>query len=81
MIDLKGAKLINLIKDNKVHFDFYQDKTLYYYLLYQGYKYIFPITVEEAKGGCFTAEDKAILFMRWIRKSIEADEMIVEPIK
>ena len=31
----------------------------------------FPISSEEAKGGTFHAEEKAMMCMRWIRKRID----------
>lgn len=30
----------------------------------------FPISLKDSEGGIFLAEDKASLFMRWIRKRI-----------
>lgn len=31
----------------------------------------FPIPLEDSEGGIFLSEDKASLFMRWIRKRIQ----------
>jgi hypothetical protein len=36
-------------------------------------RYQFPISNEEAKGGTFLAEHKAITLMRWIRKALDAN--------
>ena len=66
------AKLIDLVKDNKkVKFLFYRDCTFYYE---QEDGFIFPISLEEANVGraTFLAEDKAIYFMRWMKKYIES---------
>jgi len=61
--------LKSLVDNNsKVYFDFYSDGELWY-RTESGFQ--FPITIEEAKGDIFKAEDKAILFMRYIRKHIE----------
>lgn len=38
-------------------------------------RYQFPISNEEAKGGTFLAEHKAVTLMRWIRKAIESDTL------
>lgn len=54
-----------LVKDKKAHFVRYLDGTLWYETE-DGFE--FPITGEEAKGGVFKAEHKAIELMRWIRK-------------
>lgn len=39
-------------------------------LIYSVADHEFPISFMELKGGRFKAEDKAIYFMRWIRKSL-----------
>lgn len=58
----------------KVRFDFYRDGNLYY-RTENGV--IFPVPVSEAGTATFLAEDKAILFMRYMRRfitSMEVDE-------
>lgn len=42
-------------------------------LVYKVDDYEFPIPFSELKGGRFKAEDKAIFYMRWIRKSLKDD--------
>lgn len=58
----------DIVKSAKiVKFYFYRDKTLFY-KTDNGFE--FPITIEEAGTATFLAEDKPILFMRWIRKHV-----------
>ena len=61
-----------IVTDNVARFSHYRDTTLWYSVEVLGQKYIFPITAEEAKGGTFLAEHKAINLMRWIRKALDA---------
>ena len=57
-----------LVKDGKkAHFVFFSDGHLWYETD-DGYK--FRIPAEDAKGGIFRAEEKAIHMMRWIRKQM-----------
>jgi hypothetical protein len=65
--------------DNTAKFSHYRDTTLWYIVEVDGMKYIFPITAEEAKGGTFLAEHKAITLMRWIRKAL--DGKTFQPVK
>jgi hypothetical protein len=61
--------LKEMIKDNKhVNFSFYRDKELWY-STEDGFE--FPVPIEEVGNATFMAEDKAILFMRYIRKHLE----------
>jgi hypothetical protein len=39
-------------------------------LIYKIGDFEFPISTEEAKGGCFNREMKAITLMRWVRKHV-----------
>ena len=67
-------KLVDIVKGNKVTFSHYSEGTLYYIVVVEEQKYVFPISSEESKGGVFLAEDKATMFTRWIRKAIDAGE-------
>lgn len=66
------SKLYNIkdmVKDNKkVKFKFYRAGELYY-TTECGFD--FPIPISDTGDGVFLAEDKAILFMRYIRKHID----------
>jgi hypothetical protein len=64
MITLK-----DMVKDHKkVRFSFYRDSELWY-ITEDGFE--FPVPLEEVGNATFMAEDRAILFMRYIRKHME----------
>ena len=59
-----------MIRNNKkVTFMFYRQKELWY-KTECGFE--FPVSIDDAGNGVFLNEDKAMLFMRYIRKQIEA---------
>lgn len=57
-----------IINNKKVKFVFYRQKTLWY-STESGF--VFPVPIEDIGDATFLSEDKAILFMRYIRKYIE----------
>jgi hypothetical protein len=58
----------DIVKDGKkVHFMFYRQKELWY-KTEDGFE--FPVPIEDAGDGIFLDEDKAMLFMRYIRKHV-----------
>jgi hypothetical protein len=58
-----------MVKDRKkVRFSFYRDKELWY-VTEDGFE--FPVPLDDVGNATFLHEDKAILFMRYIRKHIE----------
>lgn len=60
--------LDSLVKGNKItKFSYSRDGTLWYKV--ENFEY--PVSPEEQKGGTWTAEEKAIRHMRWIRKHLE----------
>ena len=64
-------KISEMVKDKKVRFDFYRQGILYY-ITEDGFRFEVPIS--DTGDACFNNEDKAILFMRWIRKQLENNE-------
>ena len=61
--------LKNMIKDHKkVRFSFYREQELWY-ITEDGFE--FPVPLSEVGNSTFLAEDRAILFMRYIRKHME----------
>lgn len=60
--------LKNLIKDQKVIFQYYRDKELWYKT---NNGFLFPVPISDIGNATFLAEDKAILFMRYIRKYLK----------
>jgi hypothetical protein len=64
MYDLK-----EMVKDNKkVKFIFYKNNDLWY-VSETGFE--FPVPIDDVGDGTFLAEDKALLFMRYIKKHIK----------
>jgi hypothetical protein len=59
--------------NNKAKFSHYRDGNLWYIVEVDGKNYNFPISNEEAKGGTFLAEHKAVTLMRWIRKALDGN--------
>lgn len=82
---MKLPKLTDLVgKDKKVYFSFYRDGELWYKAMWREEKMLtptstqstpywfeFPIPPDDMKGAIFKAEDKSIIFMRFIRKHLE----------
>lgn len=60
-----------MVKDKKVTFIYYVENELWY-KTEDGFE--FPVPISDTGKGCFNVEDKAILFMRWIRKHLETIE-------
>ena len=58
-----------IVNNQKVRFSFYRDGQLWYETEC-GFRFSVPI--EDAGTATFLAEDRAILFMRYIRKQIAA---------
>lgn len=57
----------DMVKDKVVKFLFYKEGELWY-VTECGFE--FPVPISDAGTAAFNSEDKAILFMRWIRKHI-----------
>jgi hypothetical protein len=76
--------ITELVKGNKVKFDSYRAGFFYYTVGYMPrvgmitrYEtYQFPIPIEDIGNATLLAEDKAITFMRWIRKAMEDNTLI-----
>ena len=61
--------LKDMVKDNKkVVFEYYRDNALWY-RTEDGF--LFPVPISDIGTATFNREDKAILFMRYIRKYID----------
>lgn len=59
-----------IVKDNVVEFSSYRAGTFYYIIQVDNSFYQFSIEREDIEGSTLQAKDKAIYFMRWIRKAI-----------
>lgn len=60
-----------MVKDKTVKFSFYKEGELWY-TTECGFE--FPVPISDTGTGIFNSEDKALLFMRWIRKQINVIE-------
>ena len=63
-------KIKDLVKDKIVNFQYYREGELWYKV--QGTGFLFPVPTDSNEFGhaTFKAEDKAMLFMRYIRKHL-----------
>ena len=63
----------DIVKDNFCHFQKYRKGNLYYRVMIygNGEVYEFPVPTEDCGDATFPSSDKAILFMRYIRKAID----------
>jgi hypothetical protein len=73
-VDPTKVKLVDLVRDNKkVKFSYYRDQE-FWYEHEEGL--LFPIALSEVNNpacrATLLAEDKAICYMRWIKKYIES---------
>ncbi len=69
MNTLKTRSIKEMVQNRqKVTFRFYRDGQLWY-VTECGFE--FPVPIQEAGTATFLAEDRAILFMRYIRKHME----------
>lgn len=65
------SQLKSLVANGKlVHFKFYRKGELWY-VTDDGFEFAVP--VEDTGDGVFLASDRAMLFMRYIRKQLEAN--------
>ena len=61
----------HVCNNQKVYFSFYREGILYY-KTEKGL--LFEVPISDTGSGCFNSEDRAMLFMRWIRKQIAANQ-------
>ena len=59
----------DLVKGTTVKFTYYRAGNLYYEV--EGKDFEFPVPIEDTGEASFPATEKAMLFMRYIRKHLE----------
>jgi hypothetical protein len=65
-----------MVKDNKqVTFEFYRKSELWYKT---ECGFMFPVPIKDCGDGTFLPKDKAMMFMRYIRKQIQAVDKAFE---
>jgi hypothetical protein len=57
-----------VVENKRVKFDFYREGNLWYKT---ETGFVFPVPIDDTGSAIFLAEDRAILFMRYIRKHID----------
>lgn len=69
--------LKEIVKDNKVYFSSYR-AGFFYYTVRVGLKtFQFTVDREDIGDATLSASDKAMYFMRWIRKAIDSNQFIL----
>lgn len=66
----------DIVKDNKVYFIFYRQQHMYYGINVGDKKLMFPVPLEDVMDASLFAEEKAITYMRYIRKAIEGGTLV-----
>lgn len=79
MVTFNGISLARMAKGNTVAFAFYKENKLeqgelWYEIDVDGKIFQFPVPISEVGSAIFKASDKATIFMRYIRKELEAIE-------
>lgn len=69
--------LKEIVKDNTVYFDSYRAGFFYYHVTVNNKIYQFTVDREDIGDATLKANDKALYFMRWIRKAIEGNQFIL----
>lgn len=79
---MSDVTIKDLIKDNVVVFDMFSEDQFYYTVQDKntGHDYSFPVPLLDIQGSdvspTLLAKDKAIYFMRYIRKAMEAGTLV-----
>lgn len=69
--------ITQMVKDNaKVYFAYYSDGNLVYTIHnpVDDCRYGFSVPISETKGGIFLRTDRALYYIRWIRKAIQTNQ-------
>ena len=61
----------DMVKDKSVTFQYYKDGQLFYST---ECGFVFPVPIDDVGNATLNAKDKALLFMRYIRKHIKTVE-------
>jgi|GEM_PF-1402610 len=73
-----NIKIKDIVKDNHVHFVRYRQGVAFYsvYVSSQDQTFLFPVPLEDVADATLEASDKAILFMRYIRRAIKEGSFV-----
>lgn len=73
---MENLNLKDIVKDKFVHFNLYRAGFFYYTVEVDGITYQFPVDREDIGQATLLVQDKAIVYMRWIRKAINSGQFI-----
>lgn len=68
----------DIVKDNTVYFLYYRQMYFYYGVDVGEQKFSFPINIRDLAGATLLAEEKAIMYMRYIRQAMEEGTFILQ---
>lgn len=71
-----NVTLKEIVKDNLVYFHSYRAGFFYYTVNFEKRTFQFPIDREDIGQATLNSNDKAIIYMRWIRKAMESGQFI-----
>ncbi len=68
----------DIVKDNSVQFVRYRQGVAYYsvYVSSKDQCFMFPVPLEDVGDATLTARDKAIIYMRYIRRAIKEGSFV-----
>ena len=66
----------DIVKNNIVRFSYYRQGIAYYLVKVEATEYVFPVHIDDIGDASLLAEDKAIIFMRYIRKAIKENSFL-----
>ena len=64
-------KIKDIVKDNVVNFLRYRHQVAYYGVMVDNVNYSFPVPLDDVGDATLYSEEKAITYMRYIRKAID----------
>jgi hypothetical protein len=67
------------IKDRQVDFDYFRNGIAFYRIETEDGTFGFPVPLNDIGDATLLKQDKAIFFMRWIRKALEREELVHLP--
>ncbi len=70
-------RLLDLVKDQQAHFQYYRDNALWYKT---DNGFMFPVPISDVGTATFRRDEKAMLFMKWIRSYNEEIEKESVPV-
>jgi hypothetical protein len=68
----------NIVKNNEVYFLYYRHQMMYYGVDVDGQKFVFPVPLEDVGDASLFATEKAITYMRYIRKAMEDGTLVAQ---